>query len=199
MNRWAILFLLVGTVSSWAGPLPVAPAGTQLAELLDELDVEHYWLPEIAIPDWKYGRTDGTTGGPRTHCSLFASAVCWHLGVPCLNPPPQTFLSNRQQVWLQTTGKHKGWKELDSAVTAQKLANAGVLVLVSWKSPEPKKPGHIAIVRPAAVTTDAVTKFGPRIVQAGGKNANDTTAKVGFRFHPGAFEQGELKYFAFAP
>jgi hypothetical protein len=182
-----------------AEPLPLTDKGKRLAKRLDAFDVEHHWKSGEHITDWKTGASDGKKGGPKTHCSLFVAAVCSKLGVPMLDPPPQTFLSNRQQDWLLKQGKKDGWRRVRRPVQAQRLANEGVLVVASYKNPDPKKAGHIAVVRPAAVTPAEVHEGGPRITQAGQKNYRSTNVRTGFRFHPGAFENGEILYFAHQP
>jgi hypothetical protein len=190
--------LLLCTVAVRAGePLPVMNEGVKLRETLDMMDVMNRWKPNEHITHWKTGESDDKTGGPKTHCSLFAAAVCWKLDAPLLSPPPQTLLANRQQDWLFDEGKKKGWKKLDDALEAQKLANEGVLVLASYKNPDAKKAGHIAVVRPSEIDAAALKKSGPRITQAGATNYEDTDVKTGFKNHPGAFENGEILYFAY--
>jgi hypothetical protein len=159
--------------------------------------VENHWKAEEHITNWKTGEPDDKIGGPHTHCSLFVAAVCWKLDVPMLNPPPQTVLANRQQDWLFKEGKDKGWRQIKDAVVAQRLANQGVLVLASYKNGNPKKAGHIAVVRPAAIAPQNVTTRGPRIAQAGASNYRDTDVKTGFKHHLRAWENGEVLFFAF--
>jgi hypothetical protein len=179
---------------------PITEAGRRLAAALDALEVEKRWLPNERI-DWKTGlpATKPATGrSPRTHCSAFAAAVCVTLKVPMLTPPPETLLANRQHDWLRKEGKALGWKRVD-AVEAQRLANEGKVVLASCKSTDPKRPGHIAVVRPGTRGAEQVRAVGPDIIQAGGKNYNRTTVVQGFRNHPGAWKKGEVLFFAFVP
>jgi hypothetical protein len=56
----------------------------------------------------------------------------------------------------------------------------GNLVVVVYESPDAHKPGHIAIVRPAARPRRLLDENGPSIIQAGEKNYNSTSTKVGF-------------------
>src|SRR5262249_62106064 len=140
------------------------------------------------------GNRDGRPGGPPTDCSLFVAAACLRLNVPMLAPPPQDFLSNRQQQWLLGEGRKRGWVQLRNGLEAQKLANQGVVVVASYRNPNPKKAGHIAMVRPAAVRVTEVLQFGPRICQAGARNYNNVSLKTGFRNHPGAFAKGEILF-----
>src|SRR5262245_43563548 len=131
--------------------LVITPAGKKLATKFDKMEVETHWLPKVHV-DWKTGKPDGKPGGPPTHCSLFVAAACLRLDVPMLAPPPENFLSNRQQEWLQAEGKKRGWVKVKDAHKAQRLANEGVVVVASYRNPDPKKAGHIAMVRPAATT-----------------------------------------------
>jgi hypothetical protein len=195
----AVAVLLWAAVGTGSEKLPVSAEGTKMLDLLDALDVENHWKAGEHITQWRTGEADGKTGGPRTHCSLFVAAVCWKLDVPMLNPPPQTFLANRQQDWLLQQGKEKGWKQIRDVVEAQRLANRGSLVLASYKNPDPKKAGHIAVLRAGELTAEAVQEKGPRITQAGTTNFKETDVKQGFRHHPGAWERGEILYFAYLP
>ena len=77
------------------------------------------------------------------------------------------------------------------------LSNAGELVVVSYESPNPKKPGHIAIVRPSLKTAAALDEEGPQITQAGAKNYTDSNVRVGFKHHADAVPNG-LRYFVHA-
>lgn len=179
--------------------IPLTPEGMRLARVLDAMDVENHWLPADHITDWRTGEPDGKAGGPRTHCSLFVAAVCWKLHAPMLDPPPQTFLSNRQQDWLLKEGKDKGWTELRDGVDGQRLANRGVLVVASYRNPNPKKAGHIAVLHPAPVSLRAVAADGPRITQAGAHNYRETDVENGFKNHRGAWQNGEIHFFAYQP
>jgi hypothetical protein len=189
--------LLLGTQHQ--GRISITPAGKQLRAKLDSLKVEDHWQAGEHITNWRTGEADDKEGGPRTHCSLFVAAVCWKLELPMLNPPPQTLLANRQQDWLLKEGKEKGWKRVKDAVKAQRLANQGVLVLASYKNGNPKKAGHIAVVRPAEVTVEEVQEKGPRITQAGARNYRETDVKTGFRYHKGAWANGKVIFFAYRP
>ncbi len=206
LQRTSVLTLLLSTccppaalaqASQPPGPVHVTPAGKDLARLLDTFDVENHWLAGRHIADWKTGAADSKSGGPRTHCSLFVAAVCAKRDVPFLDSSPQMFLSNRQQDWLLKEGKQKGWTRVADPVAAQWLANRGALVLASYKNTNPKKAGHIAVVRPADVTAGEVRTHGPRIIQAGVKNYRETDVKTGFKHHPGAWDKGEILYFAY--
>jgi hypothetical protein len=194
----ALLLLPTDSPTS-AEKIPLTAEGRKFAEVLDSMDVENRWKAGHHITDWRTGEADGKEGGPPTHCSLFAAAVCWKLRIPLLGPPPQSYLSDRQQEWLLKEGKQKGWRQIEDPVEAQRLANRGTLVLASYRNPEPKRPGHIVVVRPAAVSAEDVKERGPRITQAGAKNYRETDVRTGFRHHPGAWKRGEILYFAYEP
>ena len=126
------------------------------------------------------------------------AAVCEKLDIYLLRPPEHSefYLASAQQDWLETVGPSKGWKPVTDPVLAQDLANAGWLVVVTFKSPDPKKPGHIALVHPSAKSADLVRAEGPQETQAGKYNYLSTSVKQGFAVHKGAFDHKELKYFA---
>jgi hypothetical protein len=193
----AALFPGAGSAPPPAETIPLSAKGKELAAALDAMDVKNRWLPTRHVSNWKTGEADDKKGGPRTHCSLFVSAACWKLHVPMLDPPPQTLLANRQQAWLQKEGKKKGWRQVSDPVEAQRLANQGVVVVASYRNPNPKRAGHIAVVRPAAVDAAGVRKTGPRVTQSGGTNYTNASVKTGFRNHPGAWEHGEVLFFAY--
>jgi hypothetical protein len=201
----AAFTLALSLLPAWADPqpaedkIPLAAAGKKLVETLDAMDVQNRWKAGEHITDWKTGEPDSKTGGPPTHCSLFAAAVCWKLDVPMFDPPPQFYLSGRQQEWLLGEGKEKGWREVKDPVQAQRLANRGVLVLASYRNPVATKPGHIAVVCPAEVGVEAVRERGPRVMQAGARNYRDIDARTGFEHHPRAWKNGEILYFAYDP
>ncbi|HZU38746.1 MAG TPA: hypothetical protein VFA18_22655 [Gemmataceae bacterium] len=182
-----------------SGSLACTAKGTALAQVLDSLQVQTHWLAGQSINDWQTGLSDNRTGGPRTHCSLFVSAVCQKLHIPMLDPPPQTFLSNRQQNWLVREGRGKGWRQVKDPVEAQWLANQGVVVLASYKSRDAKKAGHIAVVRPAVAAPAEVRARGPWITQAGARNYRKTDTRTGFKNHPAAWKNREIHYFAYRP
>ncbi len=175
----------------------LSPAAEALARNLDAMEVEKRWLAGETI-DWRTGEANGKTGGPSTHCSAFVAAACVKLGAPMLTPPPQTFLAGKQQDWLLKEGKDRGWREV-SAAEAQQAANEGQVVVASWKNPDPKKPGHIVIVRPSAKDAAALAAEGPDVCQAGRTNYNRTSVKEGFKNHPDAWAKGEILYFAWKP
>jgi hypothetical protein len=110
-------------------------------------------------------------------------------------------LANAQMRWLRDHGAGSGWRVLDSQQEAQGAANRGELVLEAFENPEPRKPGHIAIVRPSDKNLAQIDRDGPQVTQAGEQNALSITTAVGFRHHRGAWTPGgggTLRYYAHA-
>jgi hypothetical protein len=191
--------LLAANVRAFAAPpLEVTSSGRWLARFLDKLDVEHRWLRGREHVAWKTGAVfkarNGQPLAPReddsTYCSAFAAAVAQKLGVKLLCPPEHslTLLANAQHDWLASrAGRDAGWRPVDSPLAAQESANAGQLVLAVCKNPDPKEPGHIAVVRPSDKAPDRIAVAGPQIVQAGFKNYRSVDLKTGFAHHPEAW------------
>lgn len=180
----------------------ITPAGQRLGQTLDSMHVDQFWLAGKQV-DWRSGKPNGKVyamPNGHTHCSAFAAAAAERLGVYLLHPPEHSsvLLANAQQDWLRGAGASQGWFAVDSPLKAQELANEGKLVVVTCKNPDPKRPGHIAIVRPSKKDDARILAEGPEIIQAGLHNYIDTTAKEGFKNHPGAFEKRELLYFSHA-
>ncbi len=180
----------------------ITPAGQQVAKVLDSMHVEQLWLAGRQV-DWRTGEPNGkvyTNATLHTHCSAFAAAAAEKLGVYLLHPPAHSavLLANAQQTWLCASGTNEGWQAVKTPVQAQELANEGQLVVVTCKNPDPKRPGHIAIVRPSTKSDAAILAEGPEIIQAGQHNHADTTTKDGFKNHPGAFAGSQLMYFSHA-
>jgi hypothetical protein len=164
------------------------------------MNVESLWLAQEHI-DWETGRPDKgeeyTGPGRSTHCSAFAASVGKRLGVYMLRPPEhgQVLLASAQAEWFRSpAGSKNGWQPVRDAQEAQSLANQGKLVVVVFASPDPHRPGHIAIVRPADLSARLLEENGPEITQAGQKNYTKTSTRAGFRAHPGAWPGGVLYY-----
>jgi len=193
----ALLFLALGLAAAQAGE--ITPAGRHLAETLEAMHVEQFWLAGYHV-DWRTGVSNGrtlqTTNG-HTHCSAFAAAAAEKLGVYLLHPPEHsaTLLANAQQDWLRGSGTNQGWRSVVTPLEAQRLANQGNLVVVTFKNSDPRVAGHIAIVRPSTKSGAEVLAEGPQIIQAGRHNYVSTSAREGFKNHPGAFENHQLLYF----
>jgi hypothetical protein len=200
----------VAQTAAPASTLAVSPAGAWLAKSLDRLDVEHHWLRGHQRVAWKSGLPlDGEHGKKLTplaqnesHCSAFAAAVADALGVYLLHPPEHShvLLSNAQFNWLPSdAGVKAGWRFVPTPVDAQRAANAGDLVVAAFKNPDDAQPGHIAIVRPTAITVERINADGPQVTQAGFANYHSTTLARGFAHHPAAWEpggSGGVQYYA---
>ena len=178
---------------------PISAAGRKVLQMLDHADVEHLWLPHQHV-NWETGEPEANAPVYSSHCSAFAAAFSKRLNVYMLRPPEHSpvLLASAQTAWFgRDEGKRAGWHQLESASQAQTLSNAGDLVVVSYESPNPKKPGHIAIVRPSLKTAVALAEDGPEITQAGAKNYTDSNVRIGFKHHVDAATNG-VRYFGHA-
>jgi hypothetical protein len=178
----------------------VSPKGEKLAQGLDAMGVESKWIAGTHI-DWETGLPDGSPErmpGKHTHCSAFVAAFAKTLGVYILRPPEhgQVLLANAQNEWLADAGAAQGWRPVATALEAQTLANSGALVVASYHNRRDNKPGHIAIVRPAATTAEAIAAVGPIVIQAGSVNSASISAKDGFAGHIHAWRDNEIDYYA---
>jgi hypothetical protein len=180
---------------------PVSAEGRKLVAILEATNVESLWLAHEHV-NWETGEPDKDADyegpGRATHCSAFAAAVGKRLGVYMLRPPEhgQILLANAQAAWFHSAaGQQNGWRPLKTAAEAQALANEGQLVTVVYENPDSHRPGHIAIVRPAARPQRLLDENGPEITQAGERNYLKTSTKVGFEHHPGAWPDG-VRYYA---
>ncbi len=179
---------------------PITDQGRRLLTVLDGMNVETLWLAHEHI-NWETGQPDKGEDymgpGRSTHCSAFAAAVGKQLGVYMLRPPEhgQILLANAQAEWFRSpAGRQSGWQAVRDAHDAQSEANRGSLVVVVFESPDPHRPGHIAVVRPAHRPTRLLEENGPEITQAGQKNYGKTSTKGGFQAHPGAWPGGVRYY-----
>lgn len=172
----------------------------RLSAFLDSLQVERHWLAGTHV-DWRTGEADRgpkSGAGQKSHCSAFVAAAGERLGIYILRPPEhgQVLLANAQSDWLSGPGRESGWRPVRDAREAQERATAGDLVVASYKSPNPHKAGHIAIVRPGHKSTALLQAEGPDIIQAGQVNYASTSLKNGFRQHRGAWRSGEIRFYA---
>ncbi|WP_148223098.1 hypothetical protein [Paraburkholderia xenovorans] len=168
--------------------------------MLDNSNVEHLW-PNHRHINWETGEPDEPEGyagpGKHTHCSAFAAAIGERLNVYMLRPPEhsQILLASAQTHWFNSPeGRGAGWFAIADLRQAQSLANQGKLVVVAYESPNLKTPGHIAIVRPSAISSDALRDRGPEVTQAGAENYLRIDARTAFAYHPGAWPEG-VRYF----
>jgi hypothetical protein len=178
----------------------VSPQGRWLAEKLGAMGVETKWIAGSHI-DWRSGLPDGRpelSAGRHTHCSAFVAAAAEALGVYILRPPEhgQILLANAQFEWLGEVGAARGWRELPGGDAAQGAANAGDLVVAAYESHRPDKPGHIAIVKPAARSAAELAADGPLVIQAATVNSSAISLRAGFAGHPSAWGEQEVRYYA---
>jgi len=189
-------------VPGFASAGEISPAARKLEAFLDGMHVDKLWLAGRYV-NWKTGAALDkavTDGKPHTHCSAFVAAACERLDIYILRPPDhsESLLANAQFDWLSDKGAKHGWSPVKTAKEAQELANKGMLVIATFKSHDPKKSGHIAIVRPSAKSDEAITSDGPQIIQAGLHNRVSASLKTGFSSHPEAWGKGEVRYYAHA-
>jgi len=183
MLRLRAVLACLGAVVLMAGE--VTPQGEHLAAQYDAMGVERLWLPGHPV-DWQTGVWLSQRRG-RTHCSAFAAAACARLGIYLLRPPEhgQDFLATAQGEWLRASGE--AWHPVPSPFQAQELANQGVVVLAVYPSPDPRRSGHVALVRPSDKPDELLASEGPQVIQAGAENAASTSLRQGFRHHRGAW------------
>jgi len=192
--------LLILCFFSTADAQQITAEGHRLSKLLDGMNVKQLWLSHRKV-NWRTGEANGkpvADGKPHTHCSAFVAATAARLNIYILRPPEHSLvmLANAQADWLSAEGEKYGWHVVRTPEEAQRLANIGVLVVASYKDPNPDKTGHIAIVRPSGASIEQVRKEGPRITQAGMENYVSTSLKRGFKQHKGAWERREIRFFS---
>ena len=132
--------------------------------------VESHWIAGRHV-NWRTGEPDQRPvpiEGHHSHCSAFVAAVATKLGVDILRPPEhsQILLADAQCRWLESEGPQSGWDSLATPLEAQQLANRGRLVVACYVNPDPRLPGHIAIVRPEALSRRRIESDGPQVTQA---------------------------------
>jgi hypothetical protein len=199
MLRSLLPFCLLLCISVPGSATPITSAGDRLSDFLTGMHVESHWIAGQAIY-WFTGDFDPNPNARQqaTHCSTFAASVCARLGVYIPRPPKhrQTLLSNVQYHWLAGKGgADYGWRRLPGGREAQAAADKGALVVASVDDPNPKKPGHIAVVRPSDKSDADIVRDGPDIIQAGTHNWNRTVARKGFAGHKPAFRDGLIAYY----
>lgn len=198
MIRYALLLVALITPSLQADD--ISPEGKKLAAFYDSMHVEILWLPGQYV-QWKTGEPTNkpvTDNKPHTHCSAFAAAACQRLDVYLLRPPEHStqYLANAQYDWLKNEGTKKGWKAVDSAWQAQQFANQGQIVVAVYQESDPKKHGHIALVRPSTKSKTKVQQEGPQIIQAGMDNLVSASLAEGFKHHKNAWASGSVRFYA---
>ena len=206
----AAALLLIGSPLAASPPAadpccgPITPDGRRLAAFLDRSGVERLWLPRNHV-NWLTGEPDPNRPHPAphaTHCSTFAAAMARRLGIDLLHPPQhsQRLLATAQAHWLAKAGPAEGWRRVDPR-TAQTLANRGWFVVASYANPDPRRPGHIAVLRPSRKSDALLRAHGPEETQAGFRNRLRTYVARGFAEHPGAWQPGgagTIRFYAHA-
>lgn len=205
--RGGVILLAAALLVRLGGPAladpccgPITPAGQRLIRFLDTSGVDHLWQPGQHV-NWETGAATSPGKASSTHCSAYAASMAERLGIYLLRPPQHSeiLLANAQFAWMRDTGAGSGWRSLPDPPRAQAAANRGELVLEVFESPNPTRPGHIAIVRPSEQTREDLDRDGPRETQAGATNALDISTREGFRHHKGAWQReghGTIRYYA---
>jgi hypothetical protein len=174
----------------WEKKIPLEEAGKRLRDFYLSLDVENGWIAGMHV-NWEDGVADhpDATSGNHTHCSAFVAAACKKLDIYMLRPPQhkQELLANAQFEWLKgAEAAADGWKPVNDNnpyLTAQKLANKGVVVVAICENPDPKKPGHAALIMPSELSMDKMEESGPVCIMAATHNFNKISLKNGFKSH----------------
>jgi hypothetical protein len=191
MRQLFFLTMTIAVLSAAAQErLHIDDKGKALKNFYLRLNVENLWISGQHV-DWESGEPDKPEAEQdiHTHCSAFVAAACKRLNVYILRPPEHKtmLLANAQYEWLSSPeGQQNGWRAVAGAniyEEAQRYANSGHLVIATFKNADPKIPGHIALVTPAAITMDKIAESGPMLIMAGTHNFNYISLKSGFRNH----------------
>lgn len=118
--------------------------------------------------------------GGDTWCNIFAWDVTRAMGAEVPHWASGRELdANSMHRWLAREGAARGWRRV-TAQEAQTWANLGRPAVATWYNPQGT--GHVAIVRPGALTGR-----GPTIAQAGARNFNHGQLQDGFGQRPAVF------------
>jgi hypothetical protein len=102
-------------------------------------------------------------------------------------------LANAQAEWLgDEEGRAEGWRPIAEMQAAQEFANQGKLVVIVYENPNPRRTGHIVIVRPSLKSAANLAVEGPQVIQAATRNKASHPAAFSFKAHPGAWP-GEVR------
>jgi hypothetical protein len=203
MKKIFLLLLTIAAVSARGlDKLPIDDNGRALKNFYLGLNVENRWISGQHV-DWESGEPDkpGAEQDIHTHCSAFVAAACKRLNTYILRPPEHKtmLLANAQHDWLGSAeGQRNGWTAItgeNSYLEAQRYANSGHLVIATYKNPDPKIPGHIAMVVPAAIGTEKIAESGPMLIMAGTHNFNYISLKSGFRSHIAEWPEHEILFY----
>jgi hypothetical protein len=180
--------------------LVLSDDGHKLANILNSLDVENFWLQNRFI-DWYSGKEinseekkickNNNYNSYYTHCSSFVKSVCFRNNIEMYGPPDieTEGLANKQYDWLELHGKKYGWIKInnikniqyDCEIQAQKKANLGYLVLMLFKNKNDQNKGHIAVVKPENITESNVKINGCKICNVGICNLSSVNSHICFK------------------
>jgi hypothetical protein len=202
-KSYLLLFLLIYSLAANSQQsLKENKEGRALKEFYISLHVEELWLSGQHV-NWETGEPDDPAAEQdiHTHCSAFVAAACEKKNIYILRPPDHSIqlLANAQYDWLQSNEALKrGWEAIESGNVyekAQELANKGYIVVAACRNTNPKLPGHIALVRPAEISSDKLTESGPMLISAGTHNFNYISLKSGFGSHITGWPEKEILFY----
>ena len=149
------------------------PAASEPHEVTDRLHAIVKQLDVENAPRYRASKT-------ATYCNIFVTDICRAWGVaphhwchPITGQPTERGVghelsANKMCAWFKSFGAAHHWVEADKK-TATDAARRGHLVVLTWRNPEPKKSGHVAVLLPEGT-----------IAQAGRRNFVGQTVAQGF-------------------
>lgn len=180
---------------------PITAEASRVLRVLEASNIRRLWANGRHI-DCNTGMPDRPLAyvGPNksTHCSCFAAAMAKRLGIYLLRPPehPQQLLANAQVTWLNgAEARQMGWIRVSRRDVAQRMANQGAFVMAAVQNANPRRPGHVTIVRPEMLTRAQMAEGGLMLAHSGFQNKLRVNEKTAFVRHPGAWPDG-IRYFA---
>lgn len=200
-----LLFLFTISFALGQDIMPVDSSGYMLRDFYLSLNVENLWTAGHHI-NWETGEPDdpGSKHEHKTHCSAFVAAACKRLNLYILRPPEhsQKLLANAQFEWLGSDeGLNKGWIQISDSnlfnvyLTAQQMANKGMVVVSVCENPDPSESGHSALVLPGEISKDSVYENGPLIIMAGTNNYNSVSLRKGFQRHIEEWPEKAIRFY----
>jgi hypothetical protein len=197
-----LVFIMIAFAAKAQHKFPIDENGSRLKDFYLSLNVENLWIAGHHI-NWQTGEQDNPNAehGIHTHCSAFVAAACKKINIYILRPPEhgQLLLANAQFDWLPTQeAKDDGWKlitERNVYAAAQRFANSGYVVIAIYKNPNPKIPGHVALVMPDELSGQKLEESGPALIMAGTHNHNHVSLKAGFKSHISSWPETEILFY----
>jgi hypothetical protein len=179
-------------------PGVISPAGMRLGARFDGMDIEHRWLPGQRI-DPRTGEASGRPfNSPKSrHGAEFVAAFCARSGI-FISPGP---VVNDQVKWLVEEGQANGWTAVTSPFQAQRLANAGQIVVAGYPNPSASRGGIVALVRPSIKSDEEIQLEGPQVIHAGSENSASSSVNSTFMHFKGAWQSAsdfQVRFFAHA-